>query len=132
MLDHPNKGNIEANQSVVTQELAPSEFFVESAIQEEAGKPEIEVIPDPNLEFLTVTPEPSQDTELVEDSQQKEDIEVNQDVSTQEPASLEILIEAPSQPRTTDHEVDLILDLELGEDEQMQPQSSGDTEVFGE
>ena len=52
-------------------------FFVEAAIQEEIGKLEIEVIPDPNLEVLIVTPEPSQDTELMEESQQQEDIEFN-------------------------------------------------------
>ena len=94
-------------------------FFVEAAIQEEIGKPEIEVIPDPNLEFLTVTPEPSQDTDLVEESQQQEDIEVNQDVATKEPTSSEILVEAPFQPSTTDSEVELIPDVELGEDEHM-------------
>ena len=66
-MDQPNIGNIEANRSGATQEPTPLEFFVESAIQKESVKLEIEVIPDPNLEFLTVTPEPSQDTELVED-----------------------------------------------------------------
>ena len=34
--------------------------------------------------------------------------------------------------RTTDPEVDIIPHVELGEDEQMQLQSSGDTKVFGE
>ena len=127
----PNKGNILSNQSAITQEPTPSNFFVESAIQKEAVEPEIEVIPDPNLEFFIVTPEPSQDTELVEEPQQQED-EVNQDVATHEPTSLEILAEAPSQPRTTDPEVELIPDVEMGEDEQMQSQLSRDTEVFGE
>ena len=117
MLGQPNKGNIEANQSVVKQEPTPLEFFVESTIQEEAGKLEIEVIPDPNLEFLTVTPEPSPDIELVEESQQQEDIEVNQDVATKEPTSSEILVEAPFQQRTTDPEVELIPNMDLGEDE---------------
>ena len=78
-----------------------------------------------------MTPEPSQDTKLVEEPQQQVD-ELNQDVSTQEPTSSEILAEAPFQPRTTDPEVELILDMELGEDEQMQSQSSGDTEIFRE
>ena len=49
LIDQPNEGNIEANQGAITQEPTPSEIFVEAAIQEEAGKPEIEVIPDPNL-----------------------------------------------------------------------------------
>ena len=70
MIDQPNKGNIESNQGVFTQEPAPSEFFVEISIQEEAGKPKIEVIPNLNLKCFTVTPEPSQDTELMEESQQ--------------------------------------------------------------
>ena len=61
-----------------------------------------------------MTLEPSQNTELVEEPQQQED-EVNQDVATQEPTSSEILIEAPSQPRTIDPEVEFILDVELGE-----------------
>ena len=78
-----------------------------------------------------MTPEPSQDTDLVEEPQQQED-EVNQDVTTQEPTSSEVLAEAPSQPRKIDPEVYLIPDVELGEDEKMQSQSSGDTEVFGE
>ena len=59
LMDQPNIGNIESNQSATTQEPTPSEFFVESSIKKESVKPEIEVIPDPNLEFLTVTPEPS-------------------------------------------------------------------------
>ena len=67
-----------------------------------------------------MTPELSHDIELVEESQQQEDTEVNQDVVTQEPTSSEILAEAPFQMRTTDPEVDVISDVELGEDEQMQ------------
>ena len=53
----------------------------------------------------------------MEDSQQQEDTKVNQDVVTQEPTSSKILVEAPFQPRTTDPEVDIIPDVELGEDE---------------
>ena len=58
----------------------------------------------------------------MEEPQQRED-EFNQDVATQEPTSSKILVEAPSQPRTIDLEVELIPDVELGEDEQMQSQS---------
>ena len=65
------------------------------------------------------------------ESWQQEDIEFNQDVSTKEPTSSEILAETPFQPRKTDPKVDIIPDVELGEDERMQSQSSGDTEVFG-
>ena len=78
-----------------TQKPAPSELFFEPSIQEEEGKPEIEVILDMNWEVLTVTPEPSQDTELIEESQQQQDIEVNQDVATQEPTFSEILVGTP-------------------------------------
>ena len=114
-----NKGYIEANQSVVTQELPPLEIFVEPAIKKEVVEPEIEIISNLNLELFTVKPEPSQDTDLVEEFQQQEYTEVNQDFVTQEPTSSEILIEAPFQTRTTDPEVELIPDVELGEDEQM-------------
>ena len=41
-----------------------------------------------------MTPEPSHDTEIIEmEFQQQEDKEVNQDVTTQEPTSLEISVE---------------------------------------
>ena len=58
-MDQPNKSNPEAKQGAITQEPTPSKMFVETSIQEEVGKPEIEVILDPNIEFLTMTPEPS-------------------------------------------------------------------------
>ena len=70
LMDQPNIGNIEAKQSASTQEPTPSKIFVEYTIKKESIQPEIEVIPDPNLEFLTMTPETSQDTDLVEESQQ--------------------------------------------------------------
>ena len=56
----------------------------------------------------------------MEESQQQEYTEVNQDVATQEPTSSGILVEAPFQMRTIDLQVDIIPDVELGEDEQMQ------------
>ena len=59
LIDQPNEGNIEANQGANTQEPAPSEIFVEAGIEEEIGKLDIEVIPNPNLEVLSVTQEPS-------------------------------------------------------------------------
>ena len=49
----------------------------------EIGEPEVETIPDLNLEVFTMTPEQSQDTELVEgEIQQQENVEVDQDVVT--------------------------------------------------
>ena len=52
----------------------------------EAGDPKFETIPDVNLEFFTMTLEQSQDTELLEgEPQQQENVEVDQDVVTQEP-----------------------------------------------
>ena len=47
--------NMEDNHGAITQEPTPSEIFVKASIQEETGKPEIEVIPDLNLEVLVVT-----------------------------------------------------------------------------
>ena len=64
--------------------------------------------------------------------QQPENVEVDQDVVTQEPKSSGNLAETPIHLGTTELEVDIIPDLELGEDEQMQSQPSGDTKVFGD
>ena len=97
----------------------------------EAIELEVETIPDLNLEVFTMTPEQSQDTKLVEgENQQQENVEAEQDVVTQEPTSLGNLVDTPIQLGTTELEVYIILDLELGEDEQMQSQPSGDTEAF--
>ena len=52
-------------------------------------EPEMENNLEFNEEVCTVTPDPSQDTELIEmESQQQENKEFNQDVATQEPTSL--------------------------------------------
>ena len=54
-------------------------------------EPGIENILEFNEEVCIVTPELSQDTELIEmESQQQENKEFNQDVATQEPTSLDI------------------------------------------
>ena len=75
-------------QGVVTQEPTSLEMFVEAATQMEVSDPEVETIPDLNLGFFTMTPEQSQDIELVEgEPQQQENIEADQDVVTQEPKS---------------------------------------------
>ena len=108
-------------------------MFVEVATQMELNELEVETIPDLNLGVFTMTPEQSQDTELVErELQQQENVEVDQDAVTQEPTSSENLAETPIRLGATDLEVDIIPDVELGEDEQMQSQRSGDTEAFGD
>ena len=64
--------------------------------------------------------------------QQQENEEVNQDVSTQEPTSLEIYVETLGMKQEAKPGMDIIPDLDLGEDEQMQSQSSGDTKMLEE
>ena len=108
-------------------------MFVEAASQMEASERQVETILDLNLEVFTMTPDQYQDTELVEgEPQQQENVEADQDVVTQEPTCSENLVETPIQLGTIDLEVDIILDLDLGEDEQMQSQPSGETKVFGD
>ena len=108
-------------------------MFVEAATQLEVSELEVETIPDLNLGVLTMTPEQSQDTELVEgELQQQENVEVDQDVVTQEPTSSENLAETPIRLGATDLEVEIIPNVEVGEDEQMQSQQSRDTEAFGD
>ena len=64
--------------------------------------------------------------------QQQENEEVNQDVSTQEPTSLEISMETLRLQQEVILGIDIIPNLDLGEDEQMQSQSLGDTEILEE
>ena len=104
-------------QGVVTQEPTTMEMFVEDATQMEVSEPEVQIILDLNLGVFTMTPKQSQDTELVEgEPQQEENFEVDQDFVTQEPTSSRILVEAPILLGRIDPEVDIIPDLELGED----------------
>ena len=57
-------------------------------------EPEIENNLEFNEEVYTVNPKPSQDIELIEmEPKQQKNEEVNQDVVTQEPTSLEISME---------------------------------------
>ena len=58
-------------------------MFVEYSTQMEVSEPEVQIILDLNLGVFTMTPEQSQDTELVEgELQQQENVEVDQDVVT--------------------------------------------------
>ena len=66
------------------------------------------------------------------ESQQQENEKVNQDVATQEPTSLEIFVETLRLQQEVNPGMDIIPDLDLGEDEQMQSLSSGDTEILEE
>ena len=80
-----------------------------------------------------MTPGLSQDTKILEmESQQKRDEEVNQDVVTQKPTSLKITVETFGMQQEANPEVDVIPDMDLGEDEQVQSQSLGDTKILEE
>ena len=71
-----------------------------------------------------MTPEPSRDIEIMEiEPQQQEDEEVNQDVATQEPTSLGISMETLNMQQEVNPGMDIIPDMDLGEDEQLQSQS---------
>ena len=97
------------------------------------NEPKIENILEFNEEVCTMTPKLSQDTELMEmEPQQQENEEVNQDVATQEPTSLEISMETLRMQQEVNPGMDVIPNLDLGEDEQMQSQSLGDTEILEE
>ena len=64
--------------------------------------------------------------------QQQYNDEVDQDIVTQEPTSPEISVEILMQQEEINPKVDIIPYLDLGEDEQMQSQSSGDIEIIEE
>ena len=84
----------EVEHDVDTQEPASLNILVQVATQMGEEEPGIENILEFNEEICTMTLEPSHDIEIIEiESQQQEDEEVNQDVATQEPTSLEISVE---------------------------------------
>ena len=86
-----------------------------------------------NKEFCTTTPKFSQDIEILEkEPHQQGDEEVSQDVVTQEPTSLKIAVGTLEMQQENNPEVDVIPDMDLGEDEQLQSQSLGDTEILEE
>ena len=123
----------EVEQDTDTQEPASLNILVEVATQMGEEEPGIENILEFNEEVCTVTPEPSQETEIIEmESQQQENEEFNQDVATQEPTSLEISVETLGMQQEANPIMDIIPDLDLGEDEKMQSQSSGDTKIHEE
>ena len=78
----------ELEQGAVTQEPASLSILVQLA-EKMGEEPGMEDTLELNEELYTVTPECSQDTELIgEELQQQEDEGVSQDVATQEPTSL--------------------------------------------
>ena len=121
----------EVEQDAVTQEPTSLNILVQVATQMGEEEPGIENIMEFNEEICTMTPEPSHDTEIIEmEPQQQEDEEVNQDVVTQEPTSLEIYVETRRMQQEINPKMDIIPDLDLGEHEKMQSQSLGDTLIL--
>ena len=103
---------------------------VEIATQIRTDEPEDEVIHDFVEEVCTMTPEPSQDTELIGmEPQQQNDDEVEQDADTQEPASLNILVQSSTQMGEEEPRIENIL--EFNEEMcTMNPEPSHDTEII--
>ena len=95
----------EPEQGTVTQEPANLGLLVQSAEEggEESG---MEDTLEPNEELCTVTPECSQDTELIQEE------EVIQDVVTQEPTSLGIAAESLEFQLEDDLGVDIVPDIQ--------------------
>ena len=111
----------EVEQDVDTQEPKSLNILVQVSTQIREEEPGIENILEFNEEICTMTPELSQDTEILEmESQQQENEEVNQDVAPQEPTSLEISVETLKMQQEANLEMDIIPNLDLGEDEKMQ------------
>ena len=81
-------------QGADTQEPTFLNILVEVSTQIGIDELEAEIIPDFSEEVCSTTLEPSQGIELIErERQQQENEEVNQDVVTEEPTSLEISVE---------------------------------------
>ena len=110
-------------QGSVTQEPVNQELLVQAAEEgrEESG---MEDTLEPNEVLCTVTPECSQDAELIQEE------EVIQDVVTQEPTSLGIAAESPEFQLRDDLAVDIVPDIQWSEDEQSL--ASSDTEILEE
>ena len=107
-------------------------MLVQVAVQM-GGEPGIEGTLEFNKEFCTTTPELSHDIEIIEDEpQQQGDEEVSQDFVTQEPTSLKVAVGTLEMQQENNPEVDVIPDMDWSEDEQVQTQPSGDTEILEE
>ena len=131
-MEPQRQDNDEIEQGAVTQEPASLSVLVQMADQmgEELG---IEGTLEFNEEFCTTTPECPHDTETIEkEPQQQGDEEVSQDVVTQEPTSLEVAARTLEMQLEDNLEVYIIPDMYWSEDEQVQPQSSVDTEIIEE
>ena len=74
-------------------------------------EPEDEFIPDFVEECFTVTPKPSHDIEIIEmEPQQQSNDEVKQDADTQEPSSLNVLVQVSIQMKEEEPRIEDILE----------------------
>ena len=131
-MEPQQQNNDEVEQDVDTQEQASLNVLVQVAAQMREEEPGIEDILEFNEEICIMTPELSHDVDILEMESQQGDEEVNQDVATQEPTSLKIGVETLGMQQEANPELDIIPDVDLGEDEQAQSQSSGDNEIHEE
>ena len=117
-------------QDANTQEPTSLNILAEIATQVGTDEPEDEVIPDFVEEICTMTPEPSQDIELIGmEPQQQNNDEVKQDADTQEPTSLNVLVQVAVQLREEELGIEDIL--ELNEEIcTMTPELFHDTEIL--
>ena len=103
---------------------------IEIATQFGIEEPEDEVIPDFVEEGCTVTPEPSHDTKIIEmEPQQQNNDEVEQDADTQEPTSLNILVQVATQMGEEEPRIENILEFNE-EIYTMTPEPSHDIEII--
>ena len=117
----------------ITQEPASLNILTEVATKSGTEEPRDEIMPDGGDEYCTLSPECSHDTEIIEEElQQQGDEEASQDVVTQEPTSLEVVARTLEMQLEDNLEVDIIPDMHWSEDEQVQTQSLGDTEILEE
>ena len=112
------QGNDEIEQGAATQEPASLNVLVQVADQM-GGEPGIEGTLEFYKELCTTTL-----VLLLE--------EVIQDVVTQEPTSLKVAGGNLEMQQENNPEVDVIPDMDWSEDEQVQTQPSGDTEILEE
>ena len=132
-MEPQQQNNDEVKHDVDTQEPTSLNVLVQVASQMREEELGIEDILEFNENICTTTPELSQDTEILErEPQQQGNEEVSQDVVTQEPTCLKIVVGTLEMKQENKPEVDVIPDMDWGEDEQVQTQPSGDTEILEE
>ena len=129
-IEPQQQNNDEDEQDADTQEPTSLNIPVEIATQIGTDELEDEVIPDFVEEVCTVTPEPSQDIEPIGmEPQHQNDDEVEQDIDTQELASLNILVQLSTQMGEEEPRIENIL--EFNEEIcTMTPKPSHDIEII--